>query len=175
MWLGENHGSRACLCAISQVTLLGSLERTRPGARFTARVTLRAQAALIALGFVLSTLFGLIHEASTTHVRCAQHGELIDGDPSAANLASATGTARAANHRAQGRDATVRDLQAVAIHGHEHCALASAMRESRVAPRPPAIVPARVAEAGLAASAPRIASAQDRQLYRTAPKTSPPA
>jgi hypothetical protein len=69
----------------------------------------------------------------------------------------------------------VRDLQAVASHGHEHCALISAMRASRVAPRPPAVASAPVAFNCLTVAVAPIVAAADRALYRTAPKTSPPA
>jgi hypothetical protein len=137
---------------------------------------MRVHAALTALAFVLSSLFGLIHEGTTTHIRCAEHGELIDGGPAVASPArtGAAHAARMANRAALGVGAVVRDLDAIALHGHEHCALASAMRESRVVPRPPVVVPATVAIGDLELTLPRVAAVHHRDLYRTAPKTSPP-
>lgn len=152
-----------------------ALDRTRSrrlDAGRRARSTSRWQAVAAALAFVLSSLFGLIHEATTTHVRCAQHGELIDGDM----LASAAPPARPTRTASVDElGSTVRDAPAVATHGHEHCTLISATRESRVVPRAPAVMPAPVAIANLAAAPPRLAAAHGRVLYRTAPKTSPPA
>lgn len=146
------------------------------GVRFPVRGAARAHAALTALAFVLSSLFGLIHEGTTTHIRCAEHGELIDGRPAVArpSSTSAVSGARTANPAALGRSAVVRDLEAIALHGQEHCALASAMRESRIAPRPPVIAPAPVAIGDLQLTVVRVAAAHHRDLYRTAPKTSPP-
>jgi hypothetical protein len=139
------------------------------------------QAALTALAFVLSSLFGLIHEATTKHVRCAQHGDMIDSDSAIARTARLEIPARPAtptrSASAGDRDLTlrVRDLPGIAVHGHEHCSLISATRESRVLPHPPAIMPAPVAISRLAASTPRVVVARGNDLYRTAPKTSPPA
>jgi len=149
-----------------------SLDRSisrRPGARW-GRAWLRGRAALTALAFVLSSWFGVLHESTTTHVRCAQHGELMDtragGDAAARNaLAVAPGTI----------EANVRDVAATTTGGHEHCALASAIRESRVVPASPALVAALVAVAEPLALAATVEAPRDRALYRTAPKTSPPA
>jgi hypothetical protein len=128
-------------------------------------------AALTALAFVASSLFGLIHEATTVHVRCA-HGELIDSDVVAQANAARGVPARSLD---AAHDDLLRGTLAFAVHGHEHCALMSAMRESRLAPRPPVIAPAQVAVADLAAAPPRVETAPGDALYRTAPKTSPPA
>ena len=133
-------------------------------------------AALTALAFVLSSLFGLIHEGTTTHVRCAEHGELIDGGPAIASPTSGAPVSHAQSVTAGSlaRSAAIRSLDAVVMHGHEHCAMASAMRESRVVPRPPVVVPAPVAIGKLDAASPLVAVALNGELYRTAPKTSPP-
>jgi hypothetical protein len=53
--------------------------------------------------------------------------------------------------------------------------MASATRESRMAPSPPALVPAPVAIAELAIAIAYDGAARERGVYRTAPKTSPPA
>ena len=127
------------------------------------RATSRVQAALTALAFVLASLIGLVHEATTRHVRCAEHGELIHGNATAANTADPA------------RDTVVRELPAAASHDHEHCSLTSAMRESRVVPRAPVIVPVTVPIGELAVALPRVVAARGGGLFRTAPKTSPPA
>jgi hypothetical protein len=138
-------------------------------------MTSRGQAAVTALVFVLSSLFGLLHEATTTHVRCAQHGELIDSNAAIAHTAHSESPASAAATEALDSVARDRDLPGATMHGHEHCSLISAMRESRVMPRPPGIVPAREAIGDLVAAVSRTMVAPGRVLYRTAPKTSPPA
>lgn len=124
---------------------------------------MRVQAALTALAFVLASLFGILHEATTAHVRCAEHGELIHRNPTVAN------TERAA------RDAVLGDLRAEAVSSHEHCLLTSAARESRLVARPPSVGPAPVTASRVAATSPRTVTARGGGLYRTAPKTSPPA
>jgi hypothetical protein len=144
------------------LTLFASVERIalrRPDD--AARRGSRVHAALTALAFVLSSLFGVLHDASTTHVRCAQHGELMHGS---AMLVDGQLPIEAGMRQAVG---------AVA-QGHEHCALASAMRESRMAPSPPALVPAPLASAALAVAIAYDGAARERGVYRTAPKTSPP-
>ncbi len=121
------------------------------------------QAALTALAFVLASLFGILHEATTTHVRCAEHGELIDRDTTVANTASA------------GHEATLRGGVAGTLQRHEHCSLTSATRDSRLVPYPPEIAAVQVAISGIATVVPRAVVARSSGLYRTAPKTSPPA
>lgn len=121
------------------------------------------QAALTALAFILASLFGILHEAATAHVRCAEHGELIHRD---ATVASTDGSAHT---QLRG------ELRAEAVPGHEHCSLVSATRESRLVPRPPAILSGPVTSAAPVATPPRAVPAHAGSLYRTAPKTSPPA
>jgi hypothetical protein len=180
---------------MSRVDLRGSIERARAGSggRFPVRRAGRVHAALTALAFVLSSLFGLIHEGTTTHVRCAEHGELIDGGPAIASPTSGAPVSHAQSVTAGvlARGAAIRSSErrsrevqddprareardAIVTHGHEHCAMASAMRESRVVPRTPVVVPAPVAVGQLAAAPPLVAVARNGELYRTAPKTSPP-
>jgi hypothetical protein len=134
----------------------------RPGAR----LPIRLQAALTAFAFVVSSLIGLVHEATTKHVRCAEHGELMHGDP-----AQPTRTATVAPRR----DSVVRDVAATTPHRHEHCSLTSTTRDSRVELRGPVVAPAPLAISDVAGAAPRAAALPGDSLYRTAPKTSPPA
>jgi hypothetical protein len=145
--------------------LLASSDRgcvRRPGAR----LPIRLQAALTALVFVVSSLIGLVHEATTKHVRCAEHGELIDGDPALATRAAA---------KAPEPDSVVRDAGVPPVHGHEHCLVTSTSRASRIEVRPPAVAPAPLAISEVASAAPRVIASRGLRIYRTAPKTSPPA
>jgi hypothetical protein len=130
------------------------------------RTTARFQAALTALVFVVSSLAGLVHEATTRHVQCAEHGEQMHSD--AVVVTASAPQARDLAPALQRQPAT-------AIHGHEHCLMASATRESRIAPCPPAIAAADVAITQLALTALPTETARDVRLYLTAPKTSPPA
>lgn len=110
--------------------------------------------------FVFASLLGMVHEATTSHVRCAAHGELVDGLPVAA-LALA----------GQPGDTVADAADGARSGGDEHCLLASALRASRIAPSPPA--PIGVAE--LHHALPASAHAAGARVYRLAPKTSPPA
>lgn len=121
------------------------------------------QAALTALAFALASLLGILHEATTIHVRCAEHGELIHRDATVVTTASVD------------HDAVVRDLRAETKPSHEHCSLTSSTRESRLVPRAPAIVSAPVIVSGLTIAGPLVEGLRGGGLYRTAPKTSPPA
>lgn len=122
----------------------------------------RMRAALTALGFILASLLGTIHEARTRHVVCAAHGELIHADTPAHAARPAT-------------DTVANELPAGGSHGDEHCTLASATHQSRVAPRAPVLAVAAAAADPHAALAPRAVALPQASLYRTAPKTSPPA
>jgi hypothetical protein len=123
----------------------------------------RASAALAALLFVLTGVLGAVHEATTSHVRCATHGELVDSDGvAAAVVGPACGTIATAPLLARG-------------HGDEHCLLASAVRASRIAPRPPTLIAAVAAIDAHTTLPPERAAPRAAGLYRIAPKTSPPA
>jgi len=134
-----------------------------PGApRVTRSRRVRVRAALIALAFLTASLFGALHEAATAHVRCAEHGELIDSDgPVPAVAAPASDAIAPAKPSARG-------------HGDDHCLVAAATRASRIVPVSPALaqVVVTVDDLVLALSAPARATAAS--LYRLAPKTSPP-
>jgi hypothetical protein len=124
----------------------------------------RASAALTALVFAFASLLGVVHEATTAHVRCAAHGELVDSAAPAGTTATGpvATTIEAAQPSARG-------------HGDDHCLLASALRESRIAPRPPAIALPVVAISRIAIAASDRGAAPLASVYRIAPKTSPPA
>jgi len=122
--------------------------------------TRRLHAALTALAFVFASLLGVLHEATTTHVRCAEHGELIDVP---AGIAAAPT-----------RDTTATEKASTSSDQDDHCLLASAVRESRIVPRSPVIVPQVAAIGDLVVAGPLVIQPPAKNLYRTAPKTSPP-
>jgi hypothetical protein len=140
----------------------------RTGAPPRGRTIGRVHAALTLLAFLVSSLAGMVHEATTRHVQCAEHGEQVHSDAAPA-AAVAPALARATDARSK-----LRDQPAAAIHGHDHCLMASATRASRIAPSLPALGAAVLAHAQLAAAAPQVVRAPGGSLYRTAPKTSPP-
>jgi hypothetical protein len=149
--------------------LVAADRRCAWSSRFSVRLAGRVHAALTALTFVLSSLAGLVHTATTRHVQCAEHGEQIHSDAAPAIVVAAgevaSGTAQA----------TVRGQPTAAIHGHEHCLMASATRESRIAPAPLSLAITNHAADALHLVARRVATLHHDPVYRTAPKTSPPA
>jgi hypothetical protein len=147
--------SRPRLCAISRVTLFAA---KRSSIGMTGG---RISAALTACLFVLSSLIGLVHEATTRHVQCAEHGEQIHSDVPVARRAAP--------------DHSVRDVPVATPHDHEHCLIASATRASRIAPSAPAVAVARVAATDVAPAIVQAECTRGACVYRTAPKTSPPA
>lgn len=122
----------------------------------------RALAALLGFAFVLANLVGFVHEATTVHVRCAEHGEMVHGETGRIIDAASHATLAA-------------DGGATEIRGHEHCALASLIRESRCAPQAPSLVLAPVTITAQATAPDAVAAVRDVSVYRIAPKTSPPA
>ena len=120
----------------------------------------RLQAAFTALTFVIAGVFSLVHEATTTHVRCAEHGEITHVDPGVHGAA------------VQG-DTPVAEGQPPIGHSHEHCLLQCAAHAAPPQPAP-AITVVPVATEHVAIAIVPAVAARDA-LYRTAPKTSPPA
>jgi hypothetical protein len=131
----------------------------------TSASRLRWHAALTALVFVAASVGGLAHEANTSHVRCAEHGELVHG-------VAATGLA--AHVHADAATPSVHELPPLrgAEVGHDHCLLASAVHSVSLASRV-AIVATTVTTTHVAIEvAPVVVASSD--LLLTAPKTSPP-
>ena len=140
----------------------------------------RLGAALLVWAFTVSNLAALIHEATTTHTRCPEHGELVNGvavTPSVDDAAGLTaGLALAGRAEgAAGLTSALRSLPGGPRHDHDHCTISCAPRERVVDPE-------RIDLSGpvrLLATEPVVATARPwvaaGQLYRTAPKTSPPA
>ena len=133
-----------------------------------------------------------LHQATVTHTRCAEHGELTHGageggaEPGASTLAGAAAVAGPAGLLASGPAEALRDRVPVRDsahlrglpaadddHEHDHCWMTCAERAragagdgQAVAAAPPTGGAARLVS-GVPARAPV-------PLYRTAPKTSPP-
>jgi len=121
----------------------------------------RFATAVIALVVVVAAqLAGAAHEAAVRHVACAQHGELIEApelDPS---------REAPAGEEHFGRAGTGGD--------HEHCVLASALRQHGISTRPPVVAATSIAIAPLLAP-PIDGATPARSIISLAPKTSPPA
>jgi len=141
-----------------------------PHARSVTRPASRVHAALTVLAFLLSSLAGVVHEATTRHVACAEHGEQIDSDVSAPVTDAASVVTDATR-----TDRVVRGQPATTLHGHEHCLMVSATRASRIAPCTPALAATIVASTELPGATAAYAVVRHDSVYRTAPKTSPPA
>ncbi|HEX7836231.1 MAG TPA: hypothetical protein VF469_02145 [Kofleriaceae bacterium] len=122
----------------------------------------RVRAALAAAVFIVANLLGVLHEATTSHVRCAAHGELVDSDGPVGAVAGPA------------RDTILHTQPRTHGHGDEHCLLAQVWRSSRIAPRALALAAAVVAIDDARVVVPGAVPAPE-SLYRIAPKTSPPA
>ncbi len=148
----------------------------------------RVVAALSLFAFALGNLGALIHQATTTHVVCPEHGELIHGDAPVEQTAADGGSlsvslaaglqalAAAARMPEEPADPSLGGaLPRSSSHDHDHCYISCASRERMAGvsverPDHDAPAPARAALALAAGHEPA-----GRTLYRTAPKTSPPA
>jgi len=72
------------------------------------------------------------------------------------------------------RDSVVQSLPTTSTHGHEHCMLVSASRAARLEARPLTLVQLPFVATPIAAAL-AVRGPHGSALYRTAPKTSPPA
>ena len=126
----------------------------------------RVHAALVLWAFTVHNLAGLIHEGTTVHARCAEHGELIHAARSSA----------AAPAVVDDLTGGVRHAPPEASDGDNHCFIGCAMGER-------ATVARTVVGDALARSALTVEShlgcdgraAAPLALPLRAPKTSPPA
>jgi len=123
----------------------------------------RVRAALTSLAFLVASLLGMLHEATTVHVRCAAHGELIDSGAVTGPVSPPV------------RDVLSRSQSQSSVRGDDHCLLASAVRESRAVPASPALVAASITVDAVAMAPSARVQTAAASLYRIAPKTSPPA
>jgi hypothetical protein len=87
----------------------------------------RALACALGLAAMLGQVAGYAHLAFTSHVTCAEHGELVEADNGGEQGASAADTLAAREHAAGGHA----DLSAAAegAHGHDHCTIAPHRRD----------------------------------------------
>ncbi len=144
----------------------------------------RVVAALSLFAFAMGNLGVLIHQATATHARCPEHGELIHGEGPERAGAEAGSLSVLLTNRLQALASAAHQpagpraggaLPRTSRHEHDHCYISCASRErmagvsverqDRDTP-----IPARAALALAAGHEPA-----GRTLYRTAPKTSPPA
>ena len=125
--------------------------------RVPARSTRRASRAAAVVLLVLAQLGAFAHTAAVRHVRCAEHGDLVEAATLARHVESGV------------RFVSVE----LGIRDDEHCSLAGALADHAAAPaRASAIeTPALVASAAPISVASR---AGITALYLIAPKTSPP-
>lgn len=116
-------------------------------------------AAGVAFALLLAGFISGRHQAAVMHVRCV-HGELTHGDP-VTGIADATTSASLPGTTLPGN------------HAHEHCLLASALHAIE---QPRALAAAAtLADAPVLAIVAPPAIPPRASIYRTAPKTSPPA
>jgi hypothetical protein len=128
----------------------------------------RVVAVVTTIAFVVAGLLGMAHESTTRHVRCAEHGELVDAH-------GYTGDAHAPSVATTERGPGIHELPGAPIADHhEHCTLTCVSRAASVHVKYFAL--AAVTLATRAVATPPVARV-DRPIgvYRTAPKTSPPA
>ena len=131
----------------------------------------RALAGLLAMLVVLGGVLDLHHQATTHHLRCAEHGVLVHSTPGALDLAG-TGDPVGIALRATGAE-----LHQIPTSGqrreHEHCTFPCAATVATV--EPPRLLPITIDDAPPAVVAiVGVATTQGRGVYRSAPKTSPP-
>lgn len=123
-----------------------------------ARPLRRASRAAAVVLLVLAQLGALAHEAAVRHVRCAEHGELVE----AATIA--------AHHEAGVRLVGVE----LGISGDDHCTLAGALNQHVTAPTA-RLAPTTISSIPAPTPTLRATPLRSFALYRFAPKTSPPA
>lgn len=124
---------------------------------------------LATLTMALSGAADLYHQATTRHTRCAEHGELVHRDGHGDAVADAGRGREAPGERA------LRDRPASGpADPHEHCPFPSAAPASVIAARR-AVAPAVAPMQAIAAVRREPPTLVGRHLYRSAPKTSPPA
>jgi len=118
-------------------------------------------AALAVVLFVVGQLAALAHEASTRHIVCPEHGEQLE------TVAIASSAVRTDEPRWVGVDGE-------GSGAHADCEIARALAQSGVAPHLPALALSIVVPAATSIEVVAAAPAPSFELYRIAPKTSPP-
>lgn len=118
-------------------------------------------AVLLAASFLLAQLVGLVHQSTEQHSVCPEHGELIHG--------------RTVAGAWSGTDAEARRVPQAPREDHDICELAIAGHERTAPPDPPVAIDTAPERGREAAPPPGRPAGAPFALYRTAPKTSPPA
>jgi len=121
----------------------------------------RRGAALLTVAFLVAQLIGLVHQSTARHSVCPEHGELIHGRVVAGSLAGRGTEARRVPQAPQG--------------DHDACELAVASHQRTQPPDPPQAFDAAPEAQSPVAPPPAREVVASLALYRTAPKTSPPA
>jgi hypothetical protein len=131
------------------------------------RAALRAVACVVAMAAMLGQVAGYAHLAFTAHVRCAEHGELIEaGSSSGSAVTASLGSASPSHARI--------DTAGAAGHGHDHCAAAPHRRDRATHPFTHTFV--ATGQLGLVARiTAQIGPPRAIDLLFVAPKSSPPA
>lgn len=138
-----------------------------------------ARLALVAV-FLLGQLGGLIHQATVAHARCAEHGELVHADAGEGGAAGATGLAGRVVQLAASSDSgsapqAMRESGAGLRHRHDHCMVPFGSHE-RATGRSSSVALAGDDPAPPRSAIPVVLDRGSRfELFRVAPKTSPPA
>jgi hypothetical protein len=126
----------------------------------------------LASATLIAQISSIAHMALVRHAICPEHGELIHPDDLSGSAAAPKTLAKTTNPADLAIQATT---QFPAVHGHDHCLLAS-YRRQRIAMAAGTAAVARPFPAAVGnrrmADAPRPALVA---LYRLAPKNSPPA
>lgn len=118
-------------------------------------------AALAVVLLVGGQLAALAHNASTRHVTCAEHGEVLEAATLVDPLHACDQDHWIGVEGQQGAD-------------HDDCTLARALHQSATSP-PPLLACALVPTISSADATLAVPLASQSELYRIAPKTSPPA
>ncbi len=128
-----------------------------------AHVTRRSirTAALTVVLFVVGQIAALAHEASTRHIVCPEHGEQLE------TVELASGAARTDGPRWVG-------VEGDGSGAHADCEIARALAQSSVAPEAPHLALITFTPAATSIEVVAQDPARSLELYRIAPKTSPP-
>lgn len=138
------------------------------------RTNLRGMSALLMLSFVLAQLGSFAHALAERHERCAEHGELIHVEASAAADALEAPAAGHEHDHEHGDTPVLAAAPDAGEHGHDHCHLGPLTRETQPVERAEFALAPPV-QPGLSAALPPLSTPRTSARYAFAPKTSPPA
>jgi hypothetical protein len=121
--------------------------------------------ALLLWSFVATHMVALVHAATAIHSRCADHGELVDGDEGG----------RLAHADAHADTASIHSMPGASAEDHDHCQIGCVAHQQSTPAPEPIVAAAPLAQARDSVAPRKPTVAHGPQLYLTAPKTSPPA